>query len=79
MSKRLFPSKVAGSNPLPRFLPVMIARLMISLKKATMKQDAWSFGEPTMKFAEPRPVVTTFDEIRLDTFTTMSAFARSRA
>ena len=60
----------------------MITRLMLSLKKASTKEDAWSFGEPTMRtmrFAEPRRVVTTRDEVPLDTFATGSVGTRSRA
>ena len=56
----------------------MITRLMLSLKKATAQQDAWSFGEPTLKVTEPRRVAATRDEMRLDTFATGSTMARSR-
>jgi hypothetical protein len=51
----------------------MIARLMLSLKKASDRQEGiWSFGEPSMdiniRFAGGRRLGTTGDEIGLDTF-----------
>ena len=67
MSERLFLSEAVGSEPRLRFLPVMIARLMLSLKKAATP-GAWTFGEPSMRFAEPRYSVATRDEVRLETF-----------
>ena len=79
MSKHTFPSKVVGSKPLVRLFPTMVTRLMLSLKKATTQEDAWNFGEPTMRFAEPRRVVTTRDEIPLDTFVSGSVGDRNRA
>ena len=56
-----------------RFIPVMITRLLLSLKKAgASREDGWSFGEPTTRttliFAHHRGGVATRDEIPLDTF-----------
>ncbi|KAF9644210.1 hypothetical protein BDM02DRAFT_3190815 [Thelephora ganbajun] len=55
------------------YLPVMITRLMLSLKKATVTREyAWSLGEPTlntvMGFAERRGPANVKDEIPLDTY-----------
>lgn len=69
MSEDIFPSAVAA-EPHFSFVPVMIARLLLSLKKAGASQEGWSLGEPTistMGFAEGRGGVTTRDEIHLDT------------
>ena len=76
--KFLFLSEAVGSEPLARYLPVMIARLMLSLKKASTQEDVWSFGERTMKFADPQRVVATRDEAHLDTFTSESVGGPSR-
>ena len=56
-----------------RFLPVMVTRLLLSLKKAgASREHGWSLGEPTthatMKFADHRGGVSTRDEILLYTF-----------
>jgi len=56
-----------------RFVPVMITRLLLSLKKAgASREDGWSLGEPTthtaMRFADRRGGVATRDEIPLDSF-----------
>ena len=61
------------SEPRVRYLPVMVARLMLSLKKASNSQeDVWSFGEPStdnsVRFAGGRGLGVTRDEIVLDTF-----------
>jgi len=54
-------------------VPVMITRLLLSLKKAaaSKKEHGWSLGEPTthttMRFAGRRGDITG-DEIHLDTF-----------
>ena len=58
------------------YLPVMISRLMLSLKKAAdSQQNGWTLGEPSVngnnlqsiKFYRP-PQATTFgDDILLDT------------
>ena len=50
----------------------MITRLMLSLKKATTSREyVWSFGEPTVittvRFPDRRSLMTTRDEIPLDT------------
>jgi len=74
MSGYLFAFRHIASESRLRFLPVMITRLLLSLKKAgAPKEHGWGFGEPTthttMKFAEDRsPGATTRDEISLDTF-----------
>ena len=63
-----------ASESRSRFLPVMITRLLLSLKKAgAPKEHGWSLGEPTthttIRFAERRDLGTaTRDEISLDTF-----------
>jgi hypothetical protein len=62
-----------GSEPHLRFLSVMVARLMLSLKKAAdSQQHGWCFGEPTthttIRFAERRGGVSTRDEMHLDIF-----------
>ena len=59
-----------------RYLPVMITRLILSLKKAdASKVQAWSLREPTahttMRFAERQGGAITGDEMRLDTFANM--------
>ena len=56
-----------------RFVPVMITRLLLSLKKAgDSRERGWSFGEPTTHttiiFADRRGGAATRDEIPLDTF-----------
>ncbi|KAF9645533.1 hypothetical protein BDM02DRAFT_3262853 [Thelephora ganbajun] len=55
------------------YLPVMVTRLMLSLKKANASQEhAWSLGAPTVHtaiaFAECRGFADTGDEIHLDTY-----------
>ena len=72
MSRYFFASETMGSEPRLRFIPVMITRLMLSLKKAASSQEhGWSFGEPnthaTIRFAERRSDISTRDEICLDT------------
>ena len=55
----------------------MVARLMLSLKKAANPQeDGWSLGESTthmttVRFAERQGGVSTRDEVPLDTFASM--------
>jgi len=73
MSGDFISSETIGSETRLSFLPVMITRLMLSLKKAATSQvNGWSFGEPTIhstiRFAERRGGVATRNEIRLDTF-----------
>ena len=77
-------SEITGPEPRLRFVPVMITRLMLSLKKAaTPQEDGWSLGEPTthntMRFAERRGGVATRDEIPLDTFASTHEGTQSRA
>ena len=72
MSRNLFASETIRSDPHLRYLPAMITRLLLSLKKASASQECgWTLGEPTacttMRFAERG--VATRNEIRLDTFT----------
>jgi len=66
------------------YIPVMITRLLISLKKASASQEhGWSLGEPTthttMRFAERRGDVATGHEISLDTFSSTHEGTRSQA
>ena len=66
-----------------RFLPVMVTRLLLSLKKAgASREHGWSLGEPTthttMKFADHRGGVSTRDEIPLDTFASTRETTQSR-
>jgi hypothetical protein len=73
MSGYLFASETVGSELRLRLLPVMVTRLLLSLKKvAASRQHGWSLGEPTthttMSFAERRGGVSTRDEIHLDIF-----------
>ena len=70
-SNQFFTSGVVESELHDRYLPVMITRLMLSLKKAAASQgDLWSFGDTTaitrVKFAAP--LDTSGDEIGLDNF-----------
>ena len=76
--------ETAGSDPRPRLLPVIVARLMLSLKKAANpREDGWSLGEPTthvtMRFAERQGGVSTRDEVPLDTFASMQEGTRGQA
>ena len=74
MSGYLLVSEIIGPEQrLHRYLPVMITRLLLSLKKAVASQEhGWSLGVPTthttMRFAGRRGGISTGDEIRLDTF-----------
>jgi hypothetical protein len=73
MSEYLFTFRRIGSELRLRFPPVMITRLMLSLKKAaTSHEHGWSFGEPTtrvtLRFVDHRGGVAASDEINLDTF-----------
>jgi len=73
MSMYLFVLQNIESESRLRFLPVMITRLLLSLKKAGAPQEhGWNFGEPTtrttMRFTERRGGATTRDEIPLDIF-----------
>ena len=79
-----FASEAIESDPRLRYLPVMITRLLLSLKKANVSQEyAWSLGEPathtTIRFAEGRGGVSTRDEIRLDTFAGTQEGTQSQA
>ena len=66
-----------------RFLPVMVTRLLLSLKKAgASREHGWNLGEPTahttLKFADHRGSVFTRDEIPLDTFTSAPETTQSQ-
>jgi hypothetical protein len=82
MFRYLFASRTIRSKPCLRFIPVMVTRLMLSLKKAAASQK-WSFGEPTtytsMRFAERLGGVSTRDEINLDIFASTHEGTQSRA
>jgi len=72
MSGHVFASETIESESCLRFLPVMVTRLLLSLKKAVAntQERGWNLGEPTthttMRFAERRGV-SRGDEIHLDT------------
>ena len=81
MSGDSFASETIGSESRLRYLPVMITRLLLSLKKASASQEyGWNLGEPTvhttMRFAERRGVATR-DEICLDTLASTHEGAQS--
>jgi len=72
MSGHLLASQHIESDSCPRFLPMMITRLLLSLEKAGASQEhGRNFGEPTtytiMNFAEYRRGVTMRDETPLHT------------
>ena len=82
MSECLFALEAIGSKLRFRFLPVMITRLILSLKKAaTSQEQGWSLEEPTthivMRFTERQ--VATRDEMRLDTFASTRGGTQSQA
>ena len=84
MSGDFIVSETIGSEPRLSFVPVMVTRLMLSLKKAaTPQEDRWSFGEltahSTMRFAEHRDGGTTRYETHLDTFASTDEGNRNRA
>jgi hypothetical protein len=84
MSGYLFVPETIGSEPRLRLVPVMVTRLLLSLKKAAASQKyGWSLGEPTthttMRFAERRGGVSTRDEIHLDIFASTHEGTQSRA
>ena len=77
-------SETIESESRLRFLPVMITRLMLSLKKAARpEEDGWSLGEPTahgrMVFAQRQEGVPMRDEIPLNTFESTLRGSQSRA
>jgi hypothetical protein len=84
MSRYLFASETVGSELRLRILPVMVTRLLLSLKKtAASQQYGWCLGEPgthtTMRFAERQGGVSTGDEIHLDIFASTQEGTQSRA
>ena len=84
MSRHLFAFQNITSESRPRFLPVMVTRLLLSLKKASAsREQGWSLGEPTthttMKFVERRGGITTKDiEIPLGTFSSSQETTQSQ-
>jgi len=75
MSGYLSASETIESESCLRFLPVMITRLLLSLRKASAaREHGWDFGGATtftdMGFPEPRSSVSGRDDIRLDILTT---------
>jgi len=83
MPEHFLTSENIGSDSCLRFPPVMITRLLLSLKKVNASQGhRWSFGEPTMhttmRFAERRGGVTVRDAIYLDTFSSIHEGAQSQ-
>ena len=76
MSGHVFASETIESESCLRFLPMMITRLLLSLKKAVAntQERGWNLGEPTthttLRFAE-RQGVARRDEIPLDIFSSM--------
>ena len=73
------------SDSRPRFLPVMITRLLLSLRKADAPDEhEWSLGDPTthttIKFADRRlgGGVASRDEIHLDIFSSTQEGAESQ-
>ena len=73
MSEYPFVFQTTRSDPRPRYVPVMVTRLLLSLKKAaTSPRHERSIGELTMhttiRFAEHRGGAITRDEIHMDTF-----------
>ena len=73
MFKHPFAPEAIESDPRLRYIPVMIARLMLSLKKAGDSQEhGWSLVVSTthnsIRFAERRGGVVTRDETPLDNF-----------
>ena len=72
MSRNLVASETIVSEPRLRYHPVMIARLLLSLRKAGGSRE---YEEPTthatMRFAERRGGVSMGDEIHLDTLATV--------
>ena len=74
-SEHIFASEVAGPELRISYLPVMVGRLMLSLKKAAASREGvWSFGEATptagLRFADRRRI-DAGDEMRLDTLETV--------
>ena len=80
MSEHLSTSRTVRSELLgTRYLPIMVTRLMLSLRKAaTPQEEGWSFGESMMRFAEPRPVIATGGGIHRDTCSNGSVGTRSQ-
>jgi len=84
MSEGLLVSATIGSEPYLRYLPVMITRLLLSLKKANASQEqAWGLRElsthTTMEFAESRCGTTTGShEMCLEIFASTREETQSR-
>ena len=76
MSERLFVSETIESEPRLRYLPVMITRLLLSLKKANAPQEhEWDLGgtaaHANVRLGERRGGIVTKNEMCLETFASM--------
>ena len=75
-SEYLFAAERDTPEPYLRYLPVMVTRLLLSLRKVTASREyVWDFGNPTMDamdFAKHRGPMATNEDIRLDTFASTS-------
>lgn len=61
-----FDSEIVASESHLRYVPVMVTRLLLSLRKASSsRQEGWSLGEPTAPTIQG--FVESRDEIPLDT------------
>lgn len=82
-SEHLLASESHTSEPRLRYIPVMITRLLLSLKKASSEEYLWSLGElttNTMRFAEHGGAMTTKDDsMHPDTVPSKQEGAQSRA
>ena len=78
--KHFLTFETIGSDPYLRYLPVMITRLLLSLRKANALQErGWSLGESTtIRFVERRSGGAMVDAIYLDTFSSTHEGAQSQ-
>jgi len=79
-----FASETIWFNPRLRYLPVMITRLLLSLKKATVpNEQGWSLGDPTahtyVGYAERRGRLFMGDGMRLETLASSDEGAQGGA
>ena len=84
MSDNFFASQAIRSDPRLRYLPVMITRLLLSLRKAGVSEKReWSIVDQTMhttmRFNEGRDDVVRSDEIHMDTFVTAHEGTQTQA
>lgn len=81
--RALLASENSASELRIRYIPVMITRLLLSLKKASSEEYLWSLGElttNTMRFAEHGGAMATRDDsIHPDTIPSKQEGAQSRA